>query len=47
LTDQLLLLQVLSGVYATLGEQFADGATFDGSVVRQAIKDSILSAMKA
>ena len=37
--------QVLSGVYASLGEQFADGAMFDGSVVRQAIKGSILAAM--
>jgi hypothetical protein len=38
---------VLSGVYVSLGEQFADGSNFEGSIVRQAIKSAILTAMRS
>eukprot|EP01047_Picozoa_sp_COSAG01_P040752 COSAG01_NODE_3450_length_6083_cov_3.770555_1_plen_877_part_00 len=38
---------VLSGVYVSLGEQFADGSHFEGSIVRQAIKSAILTAMRS
>ena len=37
---------VLSGVYASLGEQFADGTETDGGDVRKAIKAAILTALK-
>lgn len=32
--------------YANLGEQFLDGEEFDGSLVRKAIKESILTALQ-
>lgn len=37
---------ILSKVYASLGEQFVDGDEFDGAVIRAAIKAAILNAMR-
>eukprot|EP01043_Picozoa_sp_COSAG02_P124562 COSAG02_NODE_61634_length_268_cov_0.609467_1_plen_62_part_10 len=38
---------ILQRVYASLGEEFADGEKFDGAVVCGAVKRSILVAMRA
>ena len=37
---------LFAGVYASLGEQFADGTSSDGADVRKAIKSAILTALK-